>query len=281
MVRATALLSLVSVLLLAGCSSGGGVRGEDGIGRRIDVSHIPDARPRVEPRSRYGNPESYVVNGRRYYVRKSAAGYVERGIASWYGRKFHGRRTSSGEPYDMYKMTAAHKTLPLPTYVRVTNLRNGRSVVVRVNDRGPFHDNRLIDLSYAAAEKLGIVATGTGFVEVRAIDPRHPGRTQAAATPARSAPARPTARAPAASAERRRPPAIYIQVGAFSERANAERLRQRLPHTLGSVFVRKGWSRQRPVWRVHVGPIATVEQADALARVVEELGIHGYHLVVE
>ncbi|RMG51823.1 MAG: septal ring lytic transglycosylase RlpA family protein, partial [Gammaproteobacteria bacterium] len=253
---------VLPVLMLGGCSSGtGSVRGEDGIGHRVDVSHIPDARPRVEPRSKYGNPDSYVVNGRRYHVRKSAAGYVERGIASWYGRKFHGRRTSSGEPYNMYAMTAAHKTLPLPTYVRVTNLKNGRSVVVKVNDRGPFHDNRLIDLSYAAAEKLGIVGTGTGFVEVRAIDPRHPQRvTSSRPRPSASAPDPGPEPAPATTANGGRP-AIYIQVGAFSERANAERLRQRLPHTLGSVYIRKGWSNQRPVWRVQVGPIATVEQA--------------------
>ena len=102
----------------------------------------------MEPKSRYGNPESYVVFGKRYYVKDSSKGYVETGIASWYGTKFHGRRTSSGETYDMYAMTAAHKTLPLPTYVEVTNLNNGRSIIVKVNDRGRFHEIRIIDLSY-------------------------------------------------------------------------------------------------------------------------------------
>ena len=129
--------------------------------------------PKVESKSKYGNPKSYVVFGKRYYVKDSAKGYVEQGIASWYGTKFHGRRTSSGETYDMYAMTAAHKTLPLPTYARVTNLENGRSVMVKVNDRGPFHQNRIIDLSYSAATRLGIVKTGTGRVEVEAIDPRN------------------------------------------------------------------------------------------------------------
>ena len=132
---------------------------------------VPDAVPRFEPRSRYGNPPFYDVFGKRYYVLSSSTAYVERGVASWYGPGFHKIRTSTGEPYDMYGMTAAHKTLPLPAYVRVTNLQNGRSVVVRVNDRGPFVDNRIIDLSYTAAAKLDMLRNGTAMVEVRAIDP--------------------------------------------------------------------------------------------------------------
>ena len=121
------------------------------------------------------------MDGERYYVMDSSSGYVKRGIASWYGTKFHGQRTSSGEPYDMYAMTAAHKTLPLPTYAEVTNLLNGHRVIVKINDRGPFKDNREIDLSYAAAAKLGITDTGTGIIELKAIDPatyhKHPERT--------------------------------------------------------------------------------------------------------
>ena len=135
---------------------------------------VPDAVPRVEPRSRYGNPPFYDVFGKRYYVLSSSTAYVERGVASWYGPGFHKIRTSTGEPYDMYGMTAAHKTLPLPAYVRVTNLQNGRSIVVRVNDRGPFVDNRIIDLSYTAAAKLDMLRNGTAMVEVRAIDPTVP-----------------------------------------------------------------------------------------------------------
>lgn len=136
-----------------------------------DLAAIPDAVPRTEPRSRYGNPSSYVVFGRRYYLLASSEGHVERGTASWYGPGFHAARTSSGEPYDMYAMTAAHKTLPLPAYARVTNLRNGRSVVVRINDRGPFVGDRIIDLSYTAAWKLDMLRTGTAPVEVRVLSP--------------------------------------------------------------------------------------------------------------
>lgn len=133
----------------------------------------PNAVPRQEFKTKNGNPETYEVNGRRYAVLESSEGYVERGVASWYGRKFHGRRASSGERYDMYGMSAAHRSLPLPTYVRVTSLENGRSVVVRVNDRGPFVDTqqRIIDLSYTAALKLGVVGPGTMRVEVRALEP--------------------------------------------------------------------------------------------------------------
>ncbi len=135
---------------------------------------IPDAVPKVEPLSRYGNPPFYDVYGKRYYVLSSSVAYLERGVASWYGPGFHQVRTSNGETYDMYGMSAAHKTLPLPAYVRVTNLENGRSVVVRVNDRGPFVGNRIIDLSYTAAARLDMLRNGTAMVEVRGIDPRAP-----------------------------------------------------------------------------------------------------------
>ncbi len=127
--------------------------------------------PVQEPLSRYGNPSTYEVDGITYRVLESSVGYEAEGMASWYGEEFQGRRTSSGEPYDMYAMTAAHRTLPIPTYVEVTNLENGRTAVVRVNDRGPFHADRIIDLSYAAARKLGIVGPGTAHVRVRALEP--------------------------------------------------------------------------------------------------------------
>lgn len=137
----------------------------------VDLDAIPDAEPRQEPRARSGNPREYEVMGRRYRTLQRSTGYDEEGVASWYGEEFHGRPTSSGEPYDMYAMSAAHRTLPLPTYVEVTNLDNGRRVVVRVNDRGPFHDDRLIDLSYAAAYRLRMIGTGTARVRVRAVGP--------------------------------------------------------------------------------------------------------------
>lgn len=177
----------------------------------------------MEPRARYGNPPFYDVFGKRYYVLSSSVGYWERGVASWYGPGFHKERTSIGEPYDMYGMTAAHKTLPLPTYVRVTNLQNGRSIVVRVNDRGPFVGNRIIDLSYTAAAKLDMLRNGTAMVDVRAIDlsatPPPPVVTAstipalsvvpaASATPAASAmPAAPTTLAASAAPAASPPPA--------------------------------------------------------------------------
>lgn len=137
----------------------------------IDVTHIPNATPQIEPVSRYGNPAHYEVFGQRYKTMTHSMGYEAEGTASWYGRKFHGQRTSSGEPYDMYAMTAAHRSLPLPTYATITNLKNGKEIIVKINDRGPFVKDRLIDLSYAAAKKLGIHASGTGKVKICAIDP--------------------------------------------------------------------------------------------------------------
>ena len=155
-------------------SAGPGLVSDDG----INFDEIPDAVPRAEFKSRSGNPATYVIDGVTYHVMDTSAGYREEGIASWYGGYFHGRRTSSGDVYDMYQMTAAHKSLPLPTYVRVTNLENGNSVVLRVNDRGPFVGDRVIDLSYAAAERLGMAARGTERVMVVALDPPARDRTR-------------------------------------------------------------------------------------------------------
>ena len=268
-----AFVLVLTGLLLGSCSSG--PTRDGGPDRHVDVSRIPDAVPRHEPRSRYGNPDSYVVYGKRYHVMKSAHGYVERGIASWYGTKFHGRRTSSGEPYDMYAMTAAHKTLPLPTYERVTNLKNGRSVVVKVNDRGPFHDNRLIDLSYVAAKKLGIVATGTGLVEVRAIIPGEPEAPVRTASRHRHGGTAPGG-APVAE------PGLYLQVGAFASRHNAERLGARLRDMLPSaIHIQEGYSRQRRVFRVRIGPLAGVEEADRLAEHLSRRGLGTPQVVID
>ena len=183
--------------------------------RRIDVSAIPDAVPRVESKSKYGNPESYVVYGKRYYTMKSSKGYQARGVASWYGEKFHGRKTSNGETYNMHAMTAAHKSLPLPTYVRVTNLSNGRSVVVRVNDRGPFHADRIIDLSYTAATKLDMLISGTALVEVRAIDPSAPQSDQKSIVV--------SGQGDASKALR-----LFLQIGAFTRKINAEHLKSKV-----------------------------------------------------
>ena len=269
----TRILLALLPLLLAACSSRPTYQVADGApDRKLDPDKISDAVPREEPRSRYGNPSSYVVFGRRYQVMDSSAGHRERGIASWYGSKFHGRRTSSGETYDMYAMTAAHKHLPLPTYVRVTNLRNNRSAVVKVNDRGPFHDNRVIDLSYAAATKLGILQTGTGLVEVTAIDPRQP-----EAAPPQIEQPRTTS-----TAKNVRQPTVFIQVGAFSSRFNADRLQQRLQQNIDQpVRIQQAARQANIVFRVQVGPIASVEQADDLSLQLAELGIDDLRIVIE
>ena len=237
--------------------------------RPVDVSNMPDAVPKEEPRSKYGNPKSYVVLGKRYYVLDSSKGYVERGIASWYGTKFHGRRTSSGETYDMYAMTAAHKTLPLPTYVEVTNLENYRSAVVKVNDRGPFHENRIIDLSYAAATKLGIVAKGTGLVEVRAIDPATYNRSKV--IPVRNIPEPDHGL-----------PQFYIQIGAFSQRANAENTRQKVS-SIGDSLVKISEAAVdgKILYRVRIGPLASVEYADKIVGQLAQLGIYDHHIVLD
>ena len=234
---------------------------------RVDADSVPDAVPRVEARSPNGNPTYYEVNGQRYHVMKSSVGYVERGIASWYGSKFHGRRTSSGELYDMNAMTAAHPTLPIPTYVEVTNLRNGRKVVVKVNDRGPFLHNRLIDLSYVAAVKLGITAEGTGLVEVKAIDP--------------------TAHVPEAKrgqATTRSSADLYLQVGAFADRENAERLSQRVGSLSpgAAIQVSKGADNKSDgaLYRVRIGPFPSVEEVDQLTRKLTNIGVIDSRVVI-
>lgn len=172
------LVLVIAALLQAACSS---------VPTRppVDPATVPDAVPKVEPFSKSGNPESYVQFGKRYWVLPSPYGFVQRGKASWYGKKFHGRRTSSGEEYDMYAMSAAHKTLPIPTYARVTNLDNGRSVVVRINDRGPFVDDRIVDLSFSAASRLGMIGPGTANVELKVLDPHQHPEVQVAKAPQR------------------------------------------------------------------------------------------------
>jgi rare lipoprotein A len=275
---------------------------------------VPDAIPRSEPRARNGNPPFYDVFGRRYFVLSSSAGYWERGVASWYGPGFHKVRTSTGEPYDMYAMTAAHRTLPLPAYVRVTNLQNGRSVVVRVNDRGPFVGNRIIDLSYTAAAKLDMLRNGTALVEVRTIDVSAPlpvvtastvppapaaGPPAAAAEPAPSAeppaPATLSAAAildavvPAAAAAAPAPapvaPAnlsLFVQAGAFSDPANAERLAEKLRRgSYGRVFVRDDQIAGRRMYRVRIGPVPDVAEFDRVVAALERAGINDAHLALD
>lgn len=264
-------------------SSGGGRYAMSGDAYPLeppDVSEVPDAQPRVEPRSSAGNRSTYEVWGETYHVLPSANGYAKQGTASWYGEKFHGYATSNGEIYDMYKMSAAHRSLPLPTFARVTSLANGRSVIVRVNDRGPFHSDREIDLSYAAAARLGILDNGTGGVRVEAINPEQwlanrGGGTSpapAASAPAR-APAAASAPAPAASPAPAAPPAarptpagqgdeIYLQIAALGSEEGARALQQRLgDELLHSVRVIS----DSDVHRVQVGPMAPSQEQQARA----------------
>lgn len=302
---ATRLLGISSLLfLLAACGHGrGGYYEDDGphASPPVDVSQVLDAVPRIEPRSRSGN-SSYSVFGTTYQPLSDTRGYSERGVASWYGKKFHGRRTSSGEPYDMYAMTAAHRTLPLPSYVRVTNLQNGRSVVVRVNDRGPFLHNRLIDLSYAAASRLGILGTGTGLVEVTALEPGTSTQLAGAAPEAPAVPSPATSTAPLvqiippAEAATTPPaeailetPKLYIQVGAFRTWDNAVNLRTRLeragfrPIFIDSVLLPTVDSDSKPerLYRVRIGPLKSVADGDRLASTVGAHGVSNPMMVVE
>lgn len=222
-----------------------------------EIAALPEPVPRVEPRARYGNKSPYTVRGKTYRVLDDHAGYVERGIASWYGAKFHGYMTSSMEPYDMLQFSAAHKSLPLPSYARVTNLDNGKSVVVRVNDRGPFHDGRIIDLSYAAAVRIGVWPKGTARVEVTALDPRgNVAPRQAVAAPLGKA----------SSGAR-----LFLQAGAFANRDNAARLVARIKSAgVDAVGID---SNARGVHRVRIGPLADAEAIDAMTRRLERHGL--------
>lgn len=276
--------TLLSLALLAACA-GNGPQRSGGYEPVVAAppSH-PESRPgrgeaprvgRTEPRSERGNPPFYDVLGKRYHVLPTSAGYVQRGVASWYGRDFHGLSTSSGETYNMHAMTAAHTTLPLPTWVEVTNLTNGRRIVVKVNDRGPFVDNRLIDLSFAAATALDMVRDGTARVEVRAIGaPLQSVRQElAVASTEQSLGVLP---APAPTEQ------MFVQVGAFSQRDNAERLLQRLR---ASGFVNptlvSAPEERRVMHRVRLGPIRDSVEFDQLNARLRSMGVSGARLVVD
>jgi rare lipoprotein A len=306
--------------LLAAC-------GSDPIRDAHEPQTIVNAVPRAEPLCRRGNPESYDVFGKRYFPMKTGAGFQEVGVASWYGPGFHGRRTSCGEFYDMYQMTAAHKRLPIPAYCEVTNLENGRKVVVRVNDRGPFHEDRIIDLSYAAALKLGIANRGTGRVHVRVLDPSVPMTThtplladRAAAAPSLPPPSKvsilgATERAPTPSALQqtaaapsdvamaivrpfaaktppaldkpiessladKTPAAVYVQVGAFADKVNAERLKEKIGDEVrAAVHIQQAHTAERPFYRVQIGPLANAEVADRIAQTLMRLGLDNHRVI--
>ena len=234
----------------------------------VDFSKIPEPVPEVLPRSRYGNKSPYSVNGQSYRVLPSAAGYDERGIASYYGTKFNGYKTSNFETYDMYKFSAASKVLPLPSFARVTNLQTGKSVIVRINDRGPFVPNRIIDLSLAAAVRIGIWPRGTGLVEVQGIDPAHPNAEPAPVT--------------AVTPRTGKQPQLYVQVGAFADAANAERLAARLRGlNVGTVRVVAASVNGRTLQRVQIGPLPDVDTVDRTTARLDSLGFPHSNVAVQ
>jgi len=272
--RIIRLFPFVLIILLA-CSCSFNVNKEqDGAPTGTTyASSIPDATPKAEPKSRYGNPKSYEVFGKRYYVMNDSKGFVERGIASWYGKKFHGKRTSSGETYDMHAMTAAHKTLPLPTYVEVTNLKNGKKAIVRVNDRGPFHENRIIDLSHAAATKIDIVGSGTGLVQINAIDSVQHAAGQK--TEPRPAPVR---KVSTGKDER----GFYIQVGSFANPDNAESMRRQLDSIDDRlVKIAPAVVEGNTFYRVRIGPLNNIDVADFIVYQLTNLNLLDHRIVVE
>lgn len=241
-----------------------------------------------------GNPASYEVFGRRYYVLDTSHGYKERGVASWYGRKFHGKPTSSGEIYDMHAMTAAHKTLPLPTMVRVTNLRNGRSVIVDVNDRGPFVHNRIIDLSYSAARQLDMIGSGTALVEVETLGatPQVAPLMASISGEATESPAvngysgdidgQSDITRTSASVSAAKTVDVYLQIGAFGEHLNARQLQQQLQTSgIFNVVIRYDVSSEPALYRVRLGPIGDVDEYDALLEKLAIMQIKDTHLVTE
>ena len=217
---------------------------------------IPDAVPRAEPLHRYAN-RPYRVFGKDYVPVARLAPFRQTGMGSWYGRRFHGLPTSSGERYDMYAMTAAHPTLPIPSYARVTNPANGRSVVVRINDRGPFHSNRIIDLSYTAAWKLGYVEAGSTRLEVEALLPGDAALLEA--------------QAPASAPGEK---GIFLQLGAFSARETAENLRSRIQRELAWVSETMQVVTGGTLFRLHLGPYRTQDEARSIAeRLLAELNL--------
>lgn len=262
--------AVILALALAGCGmfakresppappSKGGYYKDDGPGEAPPPNLLatPDAQPRVEPLHRFAN-RPYQVFGKDYVPRTALAPYRERGVASWYGRRYHGGRTSSGEPYDMYAMSAAHPTLPIPSYARVTHLASGRSVVVRINDRGPFHADRVIDLSYVAAARLGIIRDGSAVVMIDAIVPGDKAATDSGPPPA-AEPSR----------------GVYLQLGAFSARESAENFRARLQRELAWLPEALHVVAGDALFRVHLGPYHSQDEARSVAeRIQRELDL--------
>jgi rare lipoprotein A len=271
-------LLAVLLVLLVGCgSSPDRPRQVDGYPSAVprDLASIPDAVPRFEPPSRYGNPPEYEVFGQRYRTLVSSDGFEQRGLASWYGTKFHGSRTSSGEPYDMFAMTAAHRELPLPSYVEVTNLDNGKRVVVRVNDRGPFAGGRVIDLSYAAAHRIGMVEKGVAPVHIRVVSPAEEARPMRVAANGTLDGLAPEDRDSAEIEPR------FVQVGAFADRSTAERVQHDL-RSLGFAEVRVttlSSSSGTPLHRVRIGPLEDPSAVRDVEERLQRAALQDYRIV--
>ncbi len=275
------LLALVCLLSACGMYIPQAEVKDSGPDQPMNVDHIPDAIPKVELRTAAGNTSPYTVLGKRYTLLDDPNGYSEVGVASWYGRKFQGRKTANGEIYDMYGMTAAHLSLPIPSYVRVTNLSNKKSVIVRVNDRGPFHGNRIIDLTYSAAKKLGYQKQGTAKVLVEYIDPitwqRENQNTPAQQREVSRQPnignlngGEQTAPTPKNSAGFQLPPNTFLQVGAFSQRTGAERLKERLRKLTDTpVLILAPEKGGKPLYRVRIGPFADNYSLNSLRQTLE------------
>ena len=269
-------------MIIAGCGSApsrpatskpGGYYLDDGPGPNppANLDSVAEPTPRIEPINKYTS-RPYTVLGRTYTPYAQLTPYTARGVASWYGKRYHGQKTSSGEVYDMYTMSAAHTILPLPSYARVTSVATGKSVIVRVNDRGPFHQDRLIDLSYVAALRLGLLGQGSGIVEVEAILPGNepPPAVTAAALPQ---PDPATVPVPAPAAVSAEPGGTYMQLGAFSVAQNAEAFLRKMRIDLGWLADSMNVYRKDGLYRVNAGPYPSREEADRAAeRVQRELG---------
>jgi rare lipoprotein A len=278
------LKAFLALLLVAIAAAGCGTAAkrspyysDDGPPRSVpeNLDRVPDAVPRPEPPHRYAN-RPYTVFGETYTPVVDTQPFKQRGVASWYGRKFQGQKTASGEPYDMFSMTAAHKTLPIPSYVKVTNLANGKSVVVRINDRGPFHSNRIIDLSYAAATRIGLAAKGSGLVEIERVF--EPSKDDVAAAspsapqtpPAPVAAATPQAPAKAPASEPPDPPGLWIQLAAFSSAEAAQAYRDKVAREMPWIAEPVQVVKSDGFARVRLGPYRTREEAEAIAAKVRE-----------
>lgn len=290
--RRVAALAVTATALLSACagaptrdgagvprSKSGGYYLDDGPGANppANLDQIPDAQPKPEL-IKASTARPYTAFGRTYTPMTRLAPYKERGTASWYGKRYHGQPTASGEPYDMYAMTAAHPTLPIPSYARVTNIRSGKSVIVRINDRGPFRGERLIDLSYTAAYKLGIIGSGSDLVEVESILPGASPAARTVEADARSSlppvaatqPVAPSTPPVTESPVAQEPKGVYVQLGAFSQRPKAEsflaQVRTELNWLAGTIglYLRDG------VYRVHAGPYIDRTQADQIATRIEQ-----------